>query len=62
MSNSKWKLVKLKFSEEWSGLEGCNSVDQIVKIFNNNINEALDEVAPYNLSWFFYIFFPSMQE
>ena len=58
MSNSRWKLFKLKFLEEWSGFEGCNSVDEMVKIFDNNINEALDEVAPYNLSCFFLHFFP----
>ena len=33
-------------NREWSGLEECSSVDEMVEIFTNNINESLDEVAP----------------
>ena len=37
-----WKLAR----KDWSGLEDCNSVDDMVDIFTKNIDEALDEVAP----------------
>ena len=33
-------------NKDWSGLEECTSVDEMVDILSKNIEEALDEVAP----------------
>ena len=32
--------------QDWSGLENCESMDEMVDIFSININNALDKVAP----------------
>ena len=37
---------KCLVSKVWSGIEKENDINEKVRIFTNNINEALDEVAP----------------
>ena len=32
---------------DWSSIDDCNNVDDMVKVFSLNINEALDDIAPY---------------
>ena len=32
--------------KDWSKIECCSDVDRMVEIFSQNIEEALDEVAP----------------
>ena len=33
-------------NQDWSEIEHCESVDEMVKVFQENINEALDQIAP----------------
>ena len=35
-------------SQDWSGLENCEAVDEMVDIYTINTEKALDEIAPYN--------------
>ena len=44
-SSEKWN--KCIAEKNWKNLTNCNNVDEMVDIFSNNLNEALDEVAPF---------------
>ena len=34
-------------NQDWSELENCNTVDEMVDIFTDNTNKALDIMAPF---------------
>ena len=34
-------------NQDWSGLEECNTVEEMVDIFTTNTNKALDIVVPF---------------
>jgi hypothetical protein len=43
---TKERWNKSQASQDWSGLNKCEGVDQMVNIFDKNIAEALNEVVP----------------
>ena len=43
-SNENWNQILAK--KDWSLLEECESVNQMAEVFDEIIQEALDEIAP----------------